>query len=68
MEVVKQNFYRFWIEFSFFGGEIMKEVFAINLCIFLERNYIDFIGVYVFILQSFFVKVEEIIFFFEFFL
>lgn len=39
MEAAKQNSHRSWTEFSPPGGETMKEVLVINLCIYLERNY-----------------------------
>lgn len=48
MEAAKQNSHRSWTEFSPPGGETMKEVLAINLCISSERNYTDFTGVCLF--------------------
>lgn len=59
MEAAKQNSHRSWTEFSPPGGETMKEVLVINLCISLEGNYTDLTGV------CLFAKVEEIIFYFE---
>lgn len=65
MEAAKQNSHRSWTEFSPPGGETMKEVLAINLCISSERNYTDFTGVCLFHRVSLQIKVEEIIFYSE---